>query len=218
MHSKVSQELSVMEDLFSMLATGASFGKKRNADPMRVFRRTGEVNQIQQVDADHVTHFDDDDEVNAFRNRLKIKVKGDKAAVPVTGFSDMPLHVGIRKAVLTGIEESRWKEPTPIQMQAIPVLLDGRDLLAGAPTGSGKTAAYLLPILSLVSKLRKEAKKAEAASASSCGVLGLILAPTRELAEQIHREVVRLVGTKKIKTVVLTKQVVARYNLVLFIP
>jgi ATP-dependent RNA helicase DDX52/ROK1 len=202
-----------MEDVFSMLANGASFGKKRNADSMHVFRQTGKISRTQQVDVpsiEHIAHFEDDDEVNAFRNRLRIKVKGDKVAVPITGFPDMPLHVGIRKAVLTGIEESRWKEPTPIQMQAIPVLLDGRDVLAGAPTGSGKTAAYLLPILSLVSKLSKETKKAVAASASSGGVLGLVLVPTRELAEQIHREVIRLVGTKKIKAVVLTKQVVAR--------
>jgi ATP-dependent RNA helicase DDX52/ROK1 len=90
---------------------------------------------------------------------------------------------------------SLWKEPTPIQMQAVPVLIQGRDLLATAPTGSGKTAAYLIPILSLLQSHQKT------------GVRALALAPTRELADQIYREANRLSQGRKLKISLLKKNV-----------
>src|SRR5512134_639550 len=80
--------------------------------------------------------------------------------------------------VLTGLG---YEEPTPIQSQAIPVLLEGRDLLGQAATGTGKTAAFALPMLE---RLRDEDRKRGS-------VAGLVLVPTRELsmqvAEAIHR-------------------------------
>lgn len=67
--------------------------------------------------------------------RLQIKVKGSQIPKPIPTFSEMPISASIKQILLKNIEESDWKEPTPIQMQAIPILLANRDLLASAPTG-----------------------------------------------------------------------------------
>src|SRR5699024_6241815 len=72
--------------------------------------------------------------------------------------------------------KSNYLKPTPIQMQVIPLMLDQREMIACAPTGSGKTLSFLLPIIHHL----KEPK--------SLGFRAIILAPTRELAKQIHRE------------------------------
>ncbi|MEY1639785.1 DEAD/DEAH box helicase [Tenuifilum sp. 4138str] len=85
----------------------------------------------------------------------------------------------LNPAVLEGIEAMGYTKPTPIQEQAIPVILEGRDLLACAQTGTGKTAAFMLPILSLLS--------AEEHDASSVNTL--VIVPTRELAMQIDQQV-----------------------------
>ncbi|HWR98409.1 MAG TPA: DEAD/DEAH box helicase [Candidatus Methanoperedens sp.] len=77
--------------------------------------------------------------------------------------------------ILAGVRAFGWEEPTPIQEQAIPRALEGRDVLGLARTGTGKTAAFLLPILQRL------------ASGPRKGVRALIVAPTRELAEQIHQ-------------------------------
>jgi ATP-dependent RNA helicase RhlE len=86
-------------------------------------------------------------------------------------FNSFPLDDRIR----AGIQSSGYTSPTPIQQQAIPPILSGRDLIGIAQTGTGKTAAFMLPILQrLVTQPGR-------------GVRALILAPTRELAEQIHQ-------------------------------
>ena len=79
-------------------------------------------------------------------------------------------------AILSGIKAVGYTTPTPIQQQAIPAILLARDLLGLAQTGTGKTAAFMLPILHLLNR-----------QARSRQVRALIVAPTRELAEQIHQ-------------------------------
>jgi ATP-dependent RNA helicase RhlE len=81
---------------------------------------------------------------------------------------------GLHPKLLAGVRDLGFTTPTPIQGQAIPAGLEGRDLLACAMTGSGKTAAFLLPILHRLLELPRGATRA------------LILSPTRELAAQIH--------------------------------
>jgi ATP-dependent RNA helicase RhlE len=87
-------------------------------------------------------------------------------------FNELPLSASIQKALI----ETGYTQPTPIQEQAIPQVLKGRDLLACAQTGTGKTAAFSLPIIQLL-----DASKNSNANAVRC----LILTPTRELAIQI---------------------------------
>lgn len=86
----------------------------------------------------------------------------------VTGFTDMKLAAPLLKA----IEDVGYEQPSPIQAQSIPVLLEGRDLLGQAQTGTGKTAAFALPLLSRLDLRRREPQL-------------LVLAPTRELAIQV---------------------------------
>ncbi|HEX8023022.1 DEAD/DEAH box helicase [Mucilaginibacter sp.] len=76
-----------------------------------------------------------------------------------------------------GVESMGFLNPTPIQAMAIPTIMEGRDLIACAQTGTGKTGAYLLPVLNSISKTHKHHTSA------------LILAPTRELAQQIDQQV-----------------------------
>lgn len=80
-------------------------------------------------------------------------------------------------AILEAVREQGYSAPTPIQQQAIPLVLDGCDLLAGAQTGTGKTASFMLPMLQLLSQ--RKAKRAGA-------IRALVLAPTRELAAQVQ--------------------------------
>ncbi|WP_338849445.1 DEAD/DEAH box helicase [Massilia sp. W12] len=90
--------------------------------------------------------------------------------------------LGLREALLRAISEQAYDAPTPIQAQAIPAVLRGVDLLAGAQTGTGKTAGFTLPILQLL-----------ADGARQPGPRALILTPTRELAAQVE-ESVRVYG------------------------
>ena len=80
-------------------------------------------------------------------------------------------------AILEAVREQGYSAPTPIQQQAIPLVLEGCDLLAGAQTGTGKTASFMLPVLQLLSQ--RDAKRAGA-------IRALVLAPTRELAAQVQ--------------------------------
>lgn len=89
-------------------------------------------------------------------------------------FTDLPLIEPLQKAVA----ESGYTTPTPIQLQSIPHLLEGRDLLGCAQTGTGKTAAFALPMLQLLYKNHRRAEPKHPRA--------LILSPTRELAIQIY--------------------------------
>lgn len=66
-----------------------------------------------------------EDEINAFKNRLQIKTKGNDVPNPAATFNEMNIFSDLKSIIISNIEESRWKDPTPIQMQAIPVMLKG---------------------------------------------------------------------------------------------
>lgn len=92
-------------------------------------------------------------------------------------FSDL----GLTEAILRALDAEGYSKPTPIQAKAIPVVLDNRDMVGIAQTGTGKTAAFVLPILhQIINGLYRPSR-------GCCGAL--ILAPTRELAMQIHESV-----------------------------
>jgi len=89
--------------------------------------------------------------------------------------------LGLSAPLLKAIKEQGYTEPTPIQKQSIPVILDRKDILAGAQTGTGKTAGFTLPILELLSRAKPKDKPYH--------VKALILTPTRELAAQVGESV-----------------------------
>lgn len=109
----------------------------------------------------------------------------------MTQFIDFGLAAPLTKT----LDELGYTTPTPIQAQAIPMLLEGHDLLGIAQTGTGKTAAFTLPLLHMLNASQKEGQR------PAKSVRGLILAPTRELAVQIAdsvREYGKLLGLRSV--------------------
>ncbi|MEY4428201.1 MAG: hypothetical protein RLZZ182_890, partial [Pseudomonadota bacterium] len=88
--------------------------------------------------------------------------------------------LGLAAPLLRAIAEAGYENPTPIQAQAIPAVLSGGDLLAGAQTGTGKTAGFTLPLLHLLSS------RPPATAGQGRPIRALILTPTRELAAQVE--------------------------------
>ena len=152
-----------------------------------------------------------DEAAQELREAVGLRVRGSHAPAPVGTFDEMgevvarsaPIAWPADDASASGlrvwtslsrvIEASDYKEPTAVQMQAVPAILGDRDVLASAPTGSGKTAAYMLPVLA---RLRRH---------MASGPRAVILAPTRELVQQIAREGRRLAAGTGIRVVELTK-------------
>ncbi|GAA6171828.1 DEAD/DEAH box helicase [Colwellia sp. KU-HH00111] len=93
-------------------------------------------------------------------------------------------ELGLIAPLLARLAEMQYQQPTPIQAQAIPSVLAGRDLIGGANTGSGKTATFALPILQHIYQ-HKDGKPSTTTKAKGNYVNSLILVPTRELAKQV---------------------------------
>ncbi|KAL8178215.1 UNVERIFIED_CONTAM: DEAD (Asp-Glu-Ala-Asp) box polypeptide 59 [Gekko kuhli] len=128
-----------------------------------------------------------DGQVDNLRLQLGISVEGQGAARPIVEFE----HCGFPDILNCNLKKSGYEVPTPVQMQMIPIGLQGRDIMATADTGSGKTAAFLLPVII------KALSETEAPSA-------LILTPTRELAIQIEKQAKELmIGLPNMRTVLL---------------
>jgi ATP-dependent RNA helicase RhlE len=89
-------------------------------------------------------------------------------------------ELGLSEAIVRAVTENGYTQPTPIQSQAIPAVLKGGDLMAGAQTGTGKTAGFTLPVLQRLSGGARPASRA---------VRALVLTPTRELAAQVEESV-----------------------------
>ncbi|HET6229004.1 MAG TPA: DEAD/DEAH box helicase, partial [Longimicrobiaceae bacterium] len=115
---------------------------------------------------------DDDEDGGAAQDRPAGNTAAGNAEESGVTFKDL----GLSGEVLAALEALGYEEPTPIQTQAIPILLEGRDVIGRAATGTGKTAAFALP---LVERIRPDRS----------GVKALILAPTRELAVQVAEAV-----------------------------
>ncbi|XP_003703115.1 DExD-box helicase 52 isoform X2 [Megachile rotundata] len=120
------------------------------------------------------------EKINQFRNQHRINVTGSRVPEPISEFSELSKNYGVSEQLLNNVITCGYVQPTPIQMQAIPVMLQSRQVLACAPTGSGKTAAFLLPIIHHLGGPQKK------------GFRAVILCPTRELAKQTYRECLRL--------------------------
>merc|ERR1711973_1046034 len=99
--------------------------------------------------------------------------------------------MGLDDRVLKAIAKCGWSEPTAIQEKAIPLILEGRDVLARGRTGSGKTGAFTLPAIQKVLNL----KSSSGATAGVQAVRVLIMAPTRELVKQIQQVVLELTSS-----------------------
>eukprot|EP01090_Pellita_catalonica_P020801 TRINITY_DN75_c0_g1_i1.p1 TRINITY_DN75_c0_g1~~TRINITY_DN75_c0_g1_i1.p1 ORF type:complete len:622 (-),score=120.37 TRINITY_DN75_c0_g1_i1:119-1984(-) len=93
--------------------------------------------------------------------------------------------------VMDNIKRAKYEKPTPVQKNAIPYIIAGRDVMACAQTGSGKTAAFLLPMISGLYKDAPPEKVPRGRGRRKAYPASLIIAPTRELAKQIHKETIK---------------------------
>lgn len=128
-----------------------------------------------------------------FREDYSITTKGGKIPHPIRNWKEynLPPHI------VEVIDNCGYKDPTPIQRQAIPIGLQNRDIIGVAETGSGKTAAFLIPLLVWITTLPKD----ERIEDSDQGPYAVILAPTRELAQQIEEETLKFGKPLGIRTV-----------------
>jgi ATP-dependent RNA helicase DDX41 len=119
-------------------------------------------------------------EWDKIRTKWHILVEGDDIPPPVRNFTDM----GFPRPILDVLQSKNVKRPTPIQMQGITVALSGRDMVGIAFTGSGKTLSFSLPLI--MAALEEEARMALVPGE---GPVGIVLAPSRELARQTYEVV-----------------------------
>ncbi|XP_021770585.1 DEAD-box ATP-dependent RNA helicase 57-like [Chenopodium quinoa] len=128
------------------------------------------------------------------RKDHKIHISGSNVPSPLQSFKELSTRYGCKPYLLRNLAELGYKEPTPIQRQAIPVLLSGRECFACAPTGSGKTLAFICPILMKLKHGLKDRVRA------------VVLCPTRELAAQTARESKKLAQGKNFYIKLMTKE------------
>jgi ATP-dependent RNA helicase DDX3X len=115
---------------------------------------------------------------------IPIETNGENTPAAIQSFSDCNFH----PVIMSNIQLSKYEKPTPVQKNAIPIISAKRDLMACAQTGSGKTAAFLVPILNLIYENGAVNNSQYINRRKKWLPVALILAPTRELALQIYDE------------------------------
>ncbi|KAF8409871.1 hypothetical protein HHK36_002389 [Tetracentron sinense] len=117
------------------------------------------------------------DEVVAYRKQLELKIHGKDVPKPIKTWH----QTGLTSKILDTIKKLNYERPMSIQAQALPIIMSGRDCIGVAKTGSGKTLAFVLPMLRHI--------KDQPPVVPGDGPIGLIMAPTRELVQQIHNDI-----------------------------
>lgn len=118
-----------------------------------------------------------EDQVAEYRLKLEgVRIRGRNCPRPVKTFAQS----GLSGSILDRLKDLKYEKPTPIQAQALPAIMSGRDVIGIAKTGSGKTLAFLLPLMRHILAQRD--------LSAGEGPIGLIMVPTRELATQIHSD------------------------------
>ncbi|KZP15236.1 P-loop containing nucleoside triphosphate hydrolase protein [Athelia psychrophila] len=130
----------------------------------------------------------------------RVTAKGANVPDPVDSFEELESRYDLSSRLLQNLAENGFTTPTGIQAHGIPILLESRDLAAIAPTGTGKTLSYLLPIMAALGS-----PAASVNSDSGAGVRAVVVAPTRELAHQIHNECLKLAVGRKWRIVLFSK-------------
>ena len=136
-------------------------------------------------------------DANALRRALRIHAYGTELPAPVQSATDMADRFGLRPALRRNVLGAGYHELTRVQMQAVPSMMARRDVVACAPTGSGKTAAFAIPLI------------AQLGGPKRAGLRAIIVAPTQELAAQTYREVLKLSQGLSLAVCVLTKKLAA---------
>ncbi|OAF70499.1 hypothetical protein A3Q56_01745 [Intoshia linei] len=133
-----------------------------------------------------------------YYDAIPVKMSGNSCPDPIDKFENQ----NFAKVLRQNITLSNYLKPTPVQKYAIPVINNDRDLMACAQTGSGKTAAFMLPILNKLMKLPELSYKYERTLGPEQGPYAVIITPTRELAIQIYYETKKYVYRSIVRPVV----------------
>ncbi|KAK0500639.1 P-loop containing nucleoside triphosphate hydrolase protein [Armillaria luteobubalina] len=134
-------------------------------------------------------------------HRHRVTTKGNNVPEPVDSFEQLTERYNISSLLNANLSKSGFMEPTGIQSYGIPILLESRDLAAISPTGTGKTLSYLLPVISFLDAPISSAEIGKYGS----GVRAVVLAPTKELAHQIHNECLKLCHGRKWRVILFSK-------------
>ncbi|KAI8052473.1 P-loop containing nucleoside triphosphate hydrolase protein [Syncephalis plumigaleata] len=171
--------------------------RRRDVEKEDVMEVDGTESDYSEMDSNttsiKVKPFRTEQEVEDFRIKHRIKVYGTDIPRPFQAFSEVEQQFKMEPFLLNNLRRLGYKQPTPVQMQCAPITLDGRELMACAPTGSGKTLSFVLPILQ---DLRNPKK---------VGCRALIISPTRELAQQIYNHFNALSVGKKFKIGIMSR-------------
>uniref|UniRef100_A0A7N0VLQ1 RNA helicase n=1 Tax=Kalanchoe fedtschenkoi TaxID=63787 RepID=A0A7N0VLQ1_KALFE len=156
-----------------------------------------EVNPFGNVDDNKLSEEQENTGINfdAYED-IPVDVSGNDIPPPVNTFAEIDLGDALNQ----NIRRCKYVRPTPVQRHTIPISLAGRDLMACAQTGSGKTAAFCFPIISGI--MKSQAVQRQPRGARVVYPLALILSPTRELSCQIHEEARKFSYQTGVKVVV----------------
>ncbi|KAJ7456507.1 P-loop containing nucleoside triphosphate hydrolase protein [Mycena latifolia] len=159
-----------------------------------------EEEQDEEEDEDSEVDAADDTEDTPSRPRQRVVAKGTNVPAHADTFNELAERYQMSSLLLSNLSHQGYTHPTGIQSHGIPILLEARDLAAISPTGTGKTLAYLLPIMASLG-----APSSSANSDAGAGVRAVVVAPTRELAHQIHNECLKLAQGRKWRIVLFSK-------------
>ncbi|KAJ7785769.1 P-loop containing nucleoside triphosphate hydrolase protein [Mycena metata] len=195
----VDGELPGELDYFKYAAGGSG---KRKADSEGVAkalkkRKVEEEEEDQDMEEDEEETEADD---TPSRPRQRVVAKGSNIPSHTDTFQELVERYQMSSLLLSNLTTYGYTQPTGIQSYGIPILLESRDLAAISPTGTGKTLSYLLPIMSSLG-----APSSSANSDAGSGVRAVVVAPTRELAHQIHNECLKLAQGRKWRIVLFSK-------------
>lgn len=126
---------------------------------------------------------------------IPVEATGDQVPPHITSFDEVQLTDLMR----TNITLARYDKPTPVQKYAIPIIIGRRDVMACAQTGSGKTAAFLVPIMNQMYERGPVNVNNGRSYRRKQYPMGLVLAPTRELATQIYDETKKFAYRSKLR-------------------
>lgn len=195
---EIDSESESAEDRHTMV----EYDKDGNVISVRKLKR--EIDPLPPVDHSSISYqnfrkifYQEHDEIQKLtqdqgeelRKKLEIRVSGESPPKPVCSFA----HFKFDEQLMRVIRRSQYTQPTPIQAQAIPAALLGRNIIGIAMTGSGKTAAYLWPMIVHIMG-QPDLKRGD-------GPIALVLVPTRELALQVYGEAKKFANSYKIAVV-----------------
>lgn len=207
-------------DLFNILAKGATMNRSQKSELRKL---AGNPEAARTLDVSHKVNFfskptprekavaapklrhqeaiTSKEDAAAFRRAHRIKVTGD-TPLPITAFQDLRERYSVDERLLDMIERLEYTKPTAIQSEAIPIIMEGHDLLACAPTGSGKTLGFVVPLIQKLIELKK--------LKNEMGPTALIVSPTRELANQIYAIASQLARGHPLQVALMNKKQLAK--------